>query len=120
MGAQEQGYVPFRRYYLQLSSVAVSFCIGIGILRIPVVQLPDNASQLGVMVLVQVTHQVHPDLRTVIAAQHRPVLDQRHFQSQSGSLNSRGDAGDPAADHHHIEGHELFCFRQVLEKFSTQ
>ena len=73
---------------------------GIAFLRMP--EFPDHPSQPLIRFHLHVTAEVHANLRTVVAAQNRPVIHESDLQSVPRSSRSRAHAGNTAACNHKI------------------
>ena len=79
-------------------------------------QLRDQIANLWVRLKPGIAAQPHADLGTVVAAENRPVLHQRHPQSFPGRRHRRTHAGNAAADHHKIKLTPVFNFRWLTPR----
>ena len=72
----------------------------IAFLRMP--EFPDHPSQPLIRFHLHVTAEVHADLRTVVAAQNRPVIHESNLQPVPRCCCSRAHAGNTASGNHEV------------------
>jgi hypothetical protein len=84
------------------------------------VQLLDDLAQHRIRLSKHTALDPDTHLRAAVAAEHGPVLDQGHVQSEPCGGNRRAAARRPAADNYQIEPAGLFGLAGKAEQFSAK